>query len=282
MKHLIVLTLTFYSLNINAQKEVALPENRDFEADRLAKEAAGNVMRFSGLSQDIELIQKDVPNVVAYMRQGKRYVAYNPSFLLRLRNKAESDWAVYSVVSHEIGHHLAGHTETSGRTNPGNELAADYFSGFVLRRMGANLDEALLALLSLRALGEIRDTVYHPPFAARLLAVKEGWLSAGEFQNIDVLKLQQSDSVPEFVYECRFAGDANVYYIDRQNRVIWFNPYGKAIVLGAKIPDPKGVYLWLYTYADNKYGVDSYGVMWAQTDFGSQFKVGNVVEIIYK
>jgi hypothetical protein len=85
-----------------------------------------------------------------------------------------------------------------------------------------------------------------------------------------------------FLYRCKFVGDANVYYIDERDRIIWFNAYGKAIEMGRKIPDEKGKFLWFYTYNEQKFGVDNYGVIWSQTDYGAQFKVGTVEEIIYK
>jgi hypothetical protein len=78
-------------------------------------------------------------------------------------------------LAHEIGHHLAGHTIKPKGINPGDELAADKFSGFILFQMGASLDQAKAALQSI---GKEIDTINHPPVNLRLQAVANGWMQA--------------------------------------------------------------------------------------------------------
>ena len=58
-------------------------------------------------------------------------------------------WAPVSIMAHEIGHHLSGHTITSGGSRPAIELEADKFSGYVLYRMGATQTAATKAIMAL-------------------------------------------------------------------------------------------------------------------------------------
>lgn len=64
-----------------------------------------------------------------------------------------------SILAHEIGHHLLGHTISIGSSNPQDELEADKFSGFVLYKMGASLNDAVQAI---QLLGSDTDSKTHP------------------------------------------------------------------------------------------------------------------------
>ena len=60
----------------------------------------------------------------------ERVLLYNPQFMLGLRSQTENSWSGVSVMAHEIGHHLNGHTITPGGSTPVGELDADNFSGW--------------------------------------------------------------------------------------------------------------------------------------------------------
>jgi hypothetical protein len=77
-------------------------------------------------------------------------IAYNPQFMSEVRAAtANNDWAPISIMAHEIGHHLSGHTIMPGGSQPPTELEADKFSGFVLYKMGAMLADAQKAMNTL-------------------------------------------------------------------------------------------------------------------------------------
>ncbi len=121
----------------------------------------------------------NVENAVAVMVDGQRYILYNTSFLEKFKQDANTAWAAYSVLAHEIGHHLNGHTFDN--SNPAQrkkmELEADRFSGAVLRSLGATLEEAKAGIRSLPLPGE---TATHPSAAAREAAVSNGWKKQDE------------------------------------------------------------------------------------------------------
>ncbi len=93
----------------------------------------------------------------------------------KLRQRTADDWSLVSILAHEVGHHLAFHTEIDGRWHE-FELEADYFSGFVLRRLGATLDQANAAM---RAIGPKEASQTHPGLDQRLQAITIGWTDGG-------------------------------------------------------------------------------------------------------
>lgn len=76
-----------------------------------------------------------------------------------------------------FGHHLGGHTLVPGGSQPPIELEADRFSGFVLHKMGADLDQTTQAIRTLIPEG---DGETHPGRARRLAAVESGWTDSCE------------------------------------------------------------------------------------------------------
>ena len=99
-------------------------------------------------------MESGVPNAAAIIVMGqdgipKRVIAYNRQFMQDVaRTTGDSDWSGTSILAHEIGHHLSGHTLLPGGSKPPIELEADKFSGFVLFKMGATLPEAEKAITS--------------------------------------------------------------------------------------------------------------------------------------
>ncbi len=130
-----------------------------------------------GLQPRFELrATHEVPNAAAVVYGGKRYLLYNPDFLLAVNRAGRTDWAGLSILAHEMGHHLNGHTLRPGGSQPQDELEADEFSGFVLRKLGASLAEAQAALAAWAPVRAEAGT--HPSRAPRLAAVGQGWQRA--------------------------------------------------------------------------------------------------------
>ncbi|MBK8068385.1 MAG: hypothetical protein IPK27_12370 [Rhodanobacteraceae bacterium] len=95
---------------------------------------------------------------------------------------ANNDWAPISIMAHEIGHHLSGHTIMPGGSQPPTELEADKFSGFVLYKMGAMLADAQKAM---NTLVPEQDGKTHPGRSKRVQAIQEGWTQACSQQSTD-------------------------------------------------------------------------------------------------
>jgi hypothetical protein len=80
-----------------------------------------------------------------------------------------------SILAHEIGHHLSGHTLNNNDDKLNNELQADKFSGFILYKLGATLLQAQKAI---NQLGTEQDTGTHPSKYKRMDIIKMGWEEA--------------------------------------------------------------------------------------------------------
>ncbi|GAA4382792.1 membrane-binding protein [Hymenobacter koreensis] len=129
-----------------------------------------------GLKPRFELrATSDVENAAAVVYGGKRYLLYNPQFVAAVNRAGRTDWAGISILAHEMGHHLNGHTLRSGGSNHSDELEADEFSGFVLRKMGASLAESQTAMA---VVAQETNSPTHPGRSVRLGAIGRGWQQA--------------------------------------------------------------------------------------------------------
>jgi hypothetical protein len=144
--------------------------------DMPASQAEGIIREITdavGLQPRFELRATDqVDNAAAVVYGGRRYLLYNPKFLAAVNRAGHTDWAGISILAHEMGHHLNGHTLRAGGSQPQDELEADEFSGFVLRRLGASLAQAQAAMA---AASPDEGSATHPGRAPRLAAISRGW-----------------------------------------------------------------------------------------------------------
>jgi len=147
-----------------------------YESGPTAEKVVKNIMSVIGLKPNFELRASNVPNAAAVMIKSKRYILYNPAFMDKINNASGTNWAAISILAHEIGHHLNGHTLDNVGSRPQTELDADEFSGFVLRKMGATLTDAQ-AVMSIIA--SPNGSKSHPPKRDRLAFIAAGWNNAG-------------------------------------------------------------------------------------------------------
>jgi len=146
-----------------------------FSSDSEAEEAIARIVDASGLVQNFQIRAAGVPNAAAVVYEEKRYILYNQYFMRDTREAASSDWAPISIMAHEVGHHLNGHTLDNLGSRPNIELEADYYSGFILQRLGATLEEARAAM---QTLGSDVGSDTHPAKNDRLAAIDNGWIRA--------------------------------------------------------------------------------------------------------
>lgn len=146
------------------------------------REMVAQIMRFTGLPQNFTVVEAKVPNAAALImldekKIPQRVIAFNRDFINVVRAATGGNaWAPVSIMAHEIGHHLSGHTITPGGSQPPTELEADKFSGFVLYKMGASLSDAQAAMAELVREGP--DGPTHPGRGKRLAAIGDGWRQA--------------------------------------------------------------------------------------------------------
>jgi hypothetical protein len=242
--------------------------------ERAAKEAVYLIVRHSGLQPDFTVLEdREIRTAIAYIKGKERIIAYNPDFLARVMDSTCTNWSAISILAHEIGHHLMGHTLDPSNVRPGDELACDRYSGFILHAMGATLAEALAAM---DVSGNPHGTENHPPKHARLDAIRQGWNEAHMIaERVEPEPFVVHDA---FRFVVSFNGDANTYYVDADNRLVWFNNFAEPIQFGQlqKLfgKDPK----YQLTWADKVYLVDGRNTIWKRTVTGMQMKVGTMAD----
>jgi hypothetical protein len=127
-----------------------------------------------GLPANFVVMAANVPNAMAVIRGTQRIIAYSEVFINSINQRTGDYWASWTILAHEVGHHLAGHTLDSAGSRPPIELEADQFAGFVSGRMGASLSQATIAFQQMPESGGAT----HPPRSARLEAATVGWRRA--------------------------------------------------------------------------------------------------------
>ena len=185
MKSKLLILLSIFSLQVLISQNYQTVEDISdacsqlgFSGDEDAEIAVDAILDKMGLYRNF-VIQEcpDINNAVAKnidMGSGEkeRYILYDSEFFKRIDVNAGNDWAATSVLAHEIGHHLNGHALNNKGSNHKWELEADEFSGFVLARMEATLEDAQSAIQTLKY---EKATRTHPAKVDRLLAIEKGY-----------------------------------------------------------------------------------------------------------
>ncbi|MBD2757551.1 M48 family metalloprotease [Spirosoma validum] len=141
-----------------------------------AEKVVDRILKPIGLMRNFKVIEcSNTDNCFATVLKGQRFIVYDGAFMAQIEEETETDWSAISIMAHEIGHHLQGHTIDGRGGQPQKEIEADKFSGFVLHQLGASLEESMIAV---RALGDEHATSTHPAKPARLDAIRKGWLEA--------------------------------------------------------------------------------------------------------
>lgn len=153
-----------------------------FLSDEEAKEGLNKTMKYTGLPANFQIMAADVDNACAVIKTKsngsmERYIMYSQEFMMAVRDMTKNNWAEVSILAHEIGHHLAGHTLLMEKNRPDLELEADKFSGFILYKMGASLADAQIAM---KTFSPDTGNSSHPGKKARLAAITNGWVAAKE------------------------------------------------------------------------------------------------------
>lgn len=141
-----------------------------------AADIAKQIVNAAGLKANFMIAEANVPNALAVLQQGKRYVLYNPGFVNKLTRATGTQWAAVSILAHEIGHHLYNTLMGKPTRTLASELEADKFSGYVLEKMGASLEETQAAM---NMLATPYATATHPAREDRVNSIALGWQLAG-------------------------------------------------------------------------------------------------------
>jgi len=235
-----------------------------------AREAVHRIVRHSGLQPNFMVRASDeVKTANAYVKDRQRVIAYNPTFMAAVLDSTRTDWSAFSVLAHEVAHHLLGHTIDPSSLRPGDELACDRYSGFVLFGMGASLEQCL-AVQS--AMGSPHGTRRHPPKHARLEAIRQGWEDARRLRG--GLPPEVTSDADALRYMITFVNDENIYYADSAGQVVWFDAGACPINLGGLREEGKDGFA--LQWMEESFFVDGKLAIWRRSAHGMPLQVGRM------
>jgi hypothetical protein len=221
------------------------PDPLDFATPADARAVIQEIMDAAGMKASFEVRAANIPNAAAATLKGKRYILYNPVFMAAIQKYTGSNrWVPISILAHEIGHHVYGHTINHTVSDPNIELVADAFSGFVLRRMGASLEAAQLAM---RTVASKHATRTHPGRDDRLEAIETGWEKADAQlagrnvpgpQTVKQDVQQQTPALDEryIAYDVHFNGDPEgTYHVTVRNNLVKLSG-NQLLIFGKLLP----------------------------------------------
>lgn len=165
----------YFGRNISPQE--ICPQMQGFVSDSHAEQVIRQFAKKMGqVNSKFKVMQcSNTDNCFATVIEGQPFIIYDNAFLSRVEETTHTDWGAISILAHEIGHHANFHTIDGTGSRPEKELEADYFSGFWLHEMGANLSQSQEAMKHFQ--GEF-VTSTHPPQSQRLVAIQKGWNEA--------------------------------------------------------------------------------------------------------
>lgn len=184
------------------------------------KNQISEILNFSGLPSNFQVLKskKEISNAFAASFQNQRLIVFDEKLLNNVEQGSTEYWSSMSILAHEIGHHLAGHTLSGEGSSHQTEQEADRFSGFVLFKMGASLEEAKYAL---NKIGTETDTRSHPSKEKRLRYIEEGWKEAERQRAFAVL--------PPAPYD-----DGQIFPVYSPDQILGFDQYNYLYILGTQ------------------------------------------------
>jgi len=119
--------------------------------------------------------QNGIRNAYATIINRERWIIYDNDFLEDIDAYTSTKWGSISVLAHEMGHHYYNHVVSSSGSTPTKEIEADAFSGYVMAKLGASLQQSVVAMQSIAS---DKASSSHPGKKDRVDAITRGWNSA--------------------------------------------------------------------------------------------------------
>jgi hypothetical protein len=210
----------------------------------------------------LRLFASNVSNAAALVTGDEKLLLFSQQFMDKLSEETDTWYSVKAILAHEVAHHIFGHTlSKSPDERHKEELAADRYSGMVLRQMGATLKEALSAVAQIGPQG---DSPTHPGAEVRKAAVTSGYKRPDDLKLIKIGT--NKGNLPEqssFLSRLTLKDDPQgEYLVTHEQDVLKIAPDGKLLMMGQATKKTDGEYELEYDIAHTKYAVDSNGKIW--------------------
>ncbi len=184
MKKLILFLLLAFSISAQAQKITGcgfkVPPRSllksNFASVYEAKDILNSMLDSIKWKENFSVREQNgIRNAYATIIRNARWIIYDNDFLEDIDAHSATKWASISVLAHEMGHHYYNHVVSNQGSTPPKEIEADAFSGYVMYKLGANLNESLAAM---NAIASDKASYSHPAKKDRLSAITRGWNTA--------------------------------------------------------------------------------------------------------
>ena len=203
-----------YNLDYNNSSKVAeiCTEYKinSFNSNAEADQALSKILSVVGASKRFVIAPcENINNALAMIRDGIRYIIYDPAFINSISDDDSDYWANMSILAHEVGHHINGHTLVYGLSATENkieELEADEFSGFVMAKLGATLEQASNAISAIASSGDDSYST-HPSRERRIRAITKGYNNAINNKIVNEVALQDWEALNQRAEEKYNNGD---------------------------------------------------------------------------
>lgn len=138
-----------------------------------ASQSLQEVLAQTGLNENFIVVESNFISAtdIDIGAHGQRIIYYNRDFMLDINDKTGTEWASVAVIAHAVGSHLHGN-HPAEYIPISKVLELDEFTGFILHKMGASLQQAQAVY---HTFDEQRS---HIPRIERLAAVERGWRRA--------------------------------------------------------------------------------------------------------
>lgn len=184
MKKIFLLCILFISITAQAQKTTGcgfkVPPRSliktNFASVYEARAILNNMLDSIKWKQNFSVREENgIRNAYATIIRNARWIIYDNNFLEDIDAYSATKWASISVLAHEMGHHYYNHVISGQGSTPPREIEADAFSGYVMQKLGATLNESLAAM---NAIATEQASATHPGKKDRLAAITRGWNAA--------------------------------------------------------------------------------------------------------
>lgn len=183
MKKFTLIILLFISIGGKAQKITGcgfkVPPRSltsNFNSVYEARDILNNMLDTINWKENFNVREQNgIRNAYATIMNNARWIIYDNDFLEDIDAYAGTRWASISILAHEMGHHYYNHVVSRTGSTPPREIEADAFSGYVMQKMGADLNASIAAI---SAIATDYASATHPAKRDRVAAITRGWNNA--------------------------------------------------------------------------------------------------------
>ena len=100
-----------YTFTDNGNELCTAIQSNSFKSDKEAAFSINKLLEPLGLKANFILVPcANIKNCAATIYKEKRYIVYDLAFMQDIQNATKNNWTSISIMGHELGHHLNGHT----------------------------------------------------------------------------------------------------------------------------------------------------------------------------